>query len=80
MRNTNYRLPGYLPRLGEAIHSLRDCISDSLYTKCVVNFHMLCPNRMVGVGQRKEEPSDKEAVAMAVLWGPNPVHSTGAAD
>jgi hypothetical protein len=32
---------------------------------------MLCPNRMVGVGQRKEEPSDKEAVAMEALWGPN---------
>ncbi len=71
LHHTNYRLPGNLPWLGEAISSLRGCIRDSLYTKRVANFRMLCPNRMVGVGQRKEEPSDKEAVAMEALWGPN---------
>ncbi len=75
----NYRLPGYLPRLGDSIHLLRDSIRDSLFTKHVPNFRVLCPNKMIGVGQRKEEPSDEEAAASAALWGIDPVHPTGAA-
>jgi hypothetical protein len=75
----NYCLPGYLPRLGEAIHQLRDSIRDSLFTKRVPNFRVLCPNRMVGIGQRQEEPSDEEAAATVALWGAHPVHPTGAA-
>jgi hypothetical protein len=78
-RHINYRLPGYLPRLGESIHLLRDSIRDSLFTRHVPNFRVLCPNKMVGVGQRKEEPSDEEAAATAALWGIDPVHPTGAA-
>jgi hypothetical protein len=34
---------------------------------------------MIGVGQRREEPSDEEAALSAALWGPDPVHSTTAA-
>jgi hypothetical protein len=34
---------------------------------------------MVGVGQRKQEPTDEEAAKTAALWGPDPVHPTGAA-
>jgi hypothetical protein len=34
---------------------------------------------MVGVGQRRQEPSDKEAAKAAALWGPDPVHPTSAA-
>jgi hypothetical protein len=30
---TNYRLPGYLPRLGDVIHALRDNIRDGLFTR-----------------------------------------------
>ncbi len=40
---------------------------------------MILPKRIVGVGQRQEDPSNKEALATAVLWGTNPVHPTGAA-
>jgi hypothetical protein len=75
----NYRLPGYLPRLGDSIHLLRDSIRDSLFTKHVPNFRVLCPNKMIGVGQRKDEPSYEEAAASAALWGVDPVHPTGAA-
>jgi hypothetical protein len=75
----NPRLPGYLPRLGDSIHLLRDSIRDSLFTKHVPNFRVLCANKMVGIGQRKEEPSDEEAAATAALWGVDPVHPTGAA-
>ncbi len=34
---------------------------------------------MIGVAQRKEEPSDEEAAKAAVLWGSGPVHPTTAA-
>ncbi len=61
------------------MHALRDNIRDSLYTKRVQNFRVLCPNRMVGVGQRLQEPTDEEAAKAAALWGRDPVHPTGAA-
>jgi hypothetical protein len=77
--HVNYGAPGYLPRLGDAIHSLRDNIRESLYTRRVQNFQVLCPNRMVGVGQRLQEPMDEEAAKSAALWGRDPVHPTGAA-
>ncbi len=76
--HTNYRTPGYLPALGDALHALRDNIRDSLYTRQTPNFRVLCPNRMVGVGQRSQVPSDEEAARTAALWGANPVHPSAA--
>jgi lysophospholipase L1-like esterase len=61
------------------VHALRDNIRDSLYTKHIPNFRVLCPNRMVGVGQRNQVPSDEEAARTAALWGANPVHPSAAA-
>jgi hypothetical protein len=75
----NYHTAGYLPKLGDAIVALRDAIRDALFVKKVQNFRVLCPNKMVGVGQRREEPSDEEAAKTAAMWGPDPVHPTGAA-
>ncbi len=34
---------------------------------------------MIGVGQRRQTPSDDEAAKAAALWGNNPVHPTAAA-
>jgi hypothetical protein len=34
---------------------------------------------MIGVGQCRHEPSDKEAAKAAALWGSDPVHPTSAA-
>ncbi len=75
----NYRTVGFLPRLGDAIASLRDSIRDALFVKKVPNFRVICPNRMIGVGQRRQEPSDEEAAKAAALWGADPVHPTSAA-
>jgi hypothetical protein len=75
----NYHTVGFLPRLGDAIASLRDSIRDALFVKKVPNFRVLCPNRMIGVGQRRQEPSDEEAAKAAALWGSDPVHPTSAA-
>ncbi len=75
----NYHTAGFLPRLGDAIAGLRDAIRDSFFVKKVQNFRVLCPNRMIGVRQRRQEPSDDEAAKAAALWGPDPVHPTSAA-
>jgi hypothetical protein len=75
----NYRTTGYLPKLGDAIAALRDYVRDALFVKKIPNFRVLCPNKMVGVGQRKQEPTDEEAAKTAAVWGPDPVHPTGAA-
>ncbi len=80
LHHTNYHLPGYLPRLGEAIHSLRDSIRDRLFTRRAANFRALSPNRMVGVGQMREEPTDEELALMTALWGPDPEHPSSAAN
>ncbi len=75
----NYRSAGFLPKLGDAIAVLRDFIRDALFVKKIPNFRVLCPNRMIGVGQRRQEPSDEEAAKSAALWGPDPVHPISAA-
>jgi hypothetical protein len=75
----NYRTVGFLPRLGDAIAGLRDSIRDALFVKKVPNFRVLCPNRIIGVGKRKQDPSDEEAAKAAALWGSDPVHPTSAA-
>jgi hypothetical protein len=55
---TNYRTVGYLPRFGEFVYALRNHVQDSLFTRKVPNFRVLCPNHMIGMGQRRIEPSD----------------------
>jgi hypothetical protein len=52
---------------------------DSLFTRRKQNFRVLCPNKMVGVGQRSQVPSDEEAARTAAMWGSNPVHPSAAA-
>jgi hypothetical protein len=46
----NYKSPGYLPKLGAAIASLKDFVRDTLYTRHTSNFHILCPNKILGIG------------------------------
>jgi hypothetical protein len=76
---TNYRSPGFLPRLGDSVAALRDHIRDAFFTRRIPNFRVLCPNRMFGMGLRRHEISDEEASRTAALWGPDPVHPTQAA-
>jgi hypothetical protein len=79
MHTVNYHTVGFLPPLGDAIADLSDTIRDALFVKKIQNFRVLCPNRMIGVGQRRQEPSDEEAAKAAALWGSDPVHPTSAA-
>jgi hypothetical protein len=76
---TNYHTVGYLPKLGEAVYALRDYVRDFLFIKKTPCFRVLCPNHMMGMGQRRIEPSDDEAARTAALWGPDPVHPSAVA-
>jgi hypothetical protein len=64
---SNYREKNYLPKLNMAISSLRDYIRDSLYTRHIHNYRVLCPNKMVGLGPRQADISDTEAKEFAEL-------------
>jgi hypothetical protein len=75
----NYCEPGYLPKLNNSISALRDCIRDSLFTRRVSNYRVLCPNKMIGLGPRIGGISDNEAREHANRWGSDPVHPTAAA-
>ncbi len=54
-------------------------IRDALFVKKVPNFRVLCPNRMIGVGKHRQDPTDEEAAKAAALWGADPMHPTSAA-
>jgi hypothetical protein len=74
----NYSEPGYLPKLNNSISALRDCIRDSLFTRRVSNYRVLCPNKMIGLGPRSGGISDSEAREHADRWGSDPVHPSAA--
>jgi hypothetical protein len=76
---TNYRKAGYLQSLGSATNVLKEYIRDSLYTRHSSNFRVLCPNKILGIGQRRGEMPIEDARELANLWGSDPVHPTGAA-
>jgi hypothetical protein len=76
---TNYKKAGYLQSLGSATNVLKEYIRDSLYTRHTSNFRVLCPNKILGIGQRRGEMSIEDARELAALWGSDPVHPSGAA-
>jgi hypothetical protein len=76
---TNYKTPGYLPKLGMATSALKDFVRDTLYTRHVSNFRVLCPNKILGIGQRRTDMPMEEARELAHTWGNDPVHPSSAA-
>jgi hypothetical protein len=76
---TNYRTEGFLPRLGAATGVLKDYIRDSLYTRHTSNFRVICPSKILGIGQRSSELPMDEARELAAEWGNDPVHPSGKA-
>jgi hypothetical protein len=50
---TDYRAACYLPKLGAAISALKDYVQGTLYTRHMSNFRVVCPNKILGIGQRK---------------------------
>ncbi len=76
---TNYRTVGYLQSLGTATNVLKEFIRDSLYTRHTSNFRVLCPNKILGIGQRRAEIPIEDARELANLWGSDPVHTSSEA-
>jgi hypothetical protein len=76
---TNYRAVGYLPRLGAATSALKDYIRDSLYTRRISNYRVVCSNKILGIGQRQSERAIEDARLLADLWGGDPVHPANTA-
>jgi hypothetical protein len=69
---TNYKSPGYLPKLGSVISSLRDFVRDMLYTRHTSNFRVLCPNKILGIGQRRLALPIEDAREHAETLGAGP--------
>jgi hypothetical protein len=63
---SNFGLGRYLGALGESVQELRLFIRDSLFTRKVSNYRVICPNRILGLGQRPANIMD--------LWVKDPVH------
>jgi hypothetical protein len=49
-------------------------IRDSLFTKKVSNYRLVCPNRVLDLSQKTLCTSSSVAKAAAELWGDDPVH------
>ncbi len=75
----NYKTEGFLPRLGTATGVLKDYIRDSLFTRHTSNFRVICPSKILGIGQRNSELSMEDARELAAEWGNDPVHPSRAA-
>jgi hypothetical protein len=75
----NYKTDGFLSRLGSATGVLKDYIRDSLYTRNTSNFRVICPSKILGIGQHSSELPLDEARILAAEWGNNPVHPSEAA-
>ncbi len=75
---SNYRDPGYLTSLSSSLHSLRDNIRDSLFTKKTPNFRVFCTNRILGLGPRRTSISKEGVHELSTLWGDDPVYPTAA--
>jgi hypothetical protein len=56
----NITASSHLPALGTNISHLRDYVRDTLFTKRLSNFRVLCPNRMVGVGPHLSDEAAKD--------------------
>jgi hypothetical protein len=76
---TDYKSPGFLPRLGTATSALKDFVRETLYTRHVSNFRVLCPNKILRIGQRRTELPLEDAHELANTWGNDPVHPSSAA-
>jgi hypothetical protein len=73
---TNYSETGYLPKLGGAIAALREYVRDSLYTRHTSNFRVLCPNKILGIGQRRDEMPMEDARELAAIRLKEPKRSS----
>ncbi len=71
---SNFGVERYLGALCDSVLELRMFIRDSLFTKKVSNYRLVCPNRVLELSQKTICTSNSAAKAAAELWGDDPVH------
>ncbi len=74
---SNFGFGRYLGAFVENVQDLRLYIRDSLFTKKVCNYRVLCPNWILGLSLRPLKLTGSEAKAAADLWGSDPVPPGG---
>jgi hypothetical protein len=67
------------PGSGFIVQDLRLFIRDSLFTKKVCKYRVMCPNRILGLSLRPLNLCDSKAKAAADLGANDPVHPEGEA-
>jgi hypothetical protein len=72
--HVNYNDPGYLPGLGDSVYRIRDHLRDLAHLKRIRKYRVFCPNRLIGMGERGDDPSIEELRVVADRWGTDPVH------
>ena len=71
--HVNYNDKNYLGDLGKSVLKIREFLRDFAYMKRVRRYRILCPNRMIGIGD-SEDASLDELRVVASRWGEDPVH------
>jgi hypothetical protein len=72
--HVNYNDPGYLRSLGDSVYRIRDHLRDLAHLKRIRKYRVFCPNRLIGMGERGDDPSIEELRVVANRWGADPVH------
>jgi hypothetical protein len=71
---SNFGIGRYLGALCDSVLELWMFIRDSLFTKKVSNYRLMCPIRALELSQKSLWTSSSAAKAAAELWGDDPVH------
>jgi hypothetical protein len=70
LRNT----PGYLRNLGVGTYWIRNVLGDCAHLKRTRKYKVVCPNWMIGMGERSDNPPIEELQEVADCWSLDAVH------
>jgi hypothetical protein len=72
--HTNYQDSGYLWELANSTNMIREYLRDFAFMKRKRRFRLMCPNCLIGMGERNDNPEMEDLCAVAERWGAGPVH------
>ncbi len=70
----NFSEPGYLRELGNATYRIREYLRDFTFMKRMRKFRALCPNRLIGMGERLNDPDVDNLRVVTESWGSDTVN------
>jgi hypothetical protein len=73
-RITNDNDPGYLRNLTDSIYQIRNLVRNSAHLKRIRKYKIVCPNRIIGMGERRNDPLIEELREVADRWDAVAVH------